>query len=80
MKVTVELPAKLHRDLLAYARVLGGETGNPISDPVRLIVPMLERFMATDRAFAKARRLSYRDPTPGTRRRALTGAPSSEQD
>ncbi|WP_394707375.1 DUF2274 domain-containing protein [uncultured Celeribacter sp.] len=26
------------------------------TDPVRLIVPMLERFIATDRAFAKARR------------------------
>ncbi|HCR93643.1 MAG TPA: DUF2274 domain-containing protein, partial [Oceanicaulis sp.] len=32
-------------------------------DPVRLIVPMLERFMATDRGFAKARRAaqSHRD-------------------
>ncbi|MFG1465599.1 DUF2274 domain-containing protein [Xanthobacter sp. DSM 24535] len=56
VKVTVELPAKLHRDLVAYAQVLGGEMGNPIADPIRLIVPMLERFMATDRGFAKARR------------------------
>lgn len=56
VKVTVELPAKLHRDLVAYAQVLGGETGNPITDPVRLIAPMLERFIATDRGFAKARR------------------------
>ena len=56
VKVTVELPAKLHRDLVAYARVLGGETGSPIADPLKLIVPMLERFMATDRGFAKARR------------------------
>ena len=57
VKVTVELPAKLHRDLVAYAQVLGGETGNPIADPVRLVAPMLERFIATDRGFAKARRL-----------------------
>ncbi len=58
VKVSVELPAKLHRDLVAYAQVLGGETGNPIADPVRLVAPMLERFIATDRGFAKARRRS----------------------
>jgi hypothetical protein len=56
VKVTVELPASVHRDLASYAEVLERETGQPVSDPVRLIVPMLERFMATDRGFAKARR------------------------
>ena len=56
VKVTVELPASVHRDLVAYAEVLGRETGQAVADPVRLIVPMLERFMATDRGFAKARR------------------------
>ena len=56
VKVTVELPADLHRDLAAYADVLGRENGHPPTDPVRLIVPMRERFIATDRAFAKARR------------------------
>ena len=50
------LPAPLHRDLAAYAEVLARETGQPAADPVRLIVPMLERFIATDRGFAKARR------------------------
>ena len=56
VKVTVELPGPLHRDLLAYAEVLARETGQPISDPVKLIVPMLERFMATDRGFARSRK------------------------
>ncbi len=56
VKITVELPASLHRDLVAYAEVLARETGQPETDPVKLIVPMLERFIATDRAFAKARR------------------------
>lgn len=55
VKVTVELPASLHRDLAAYADILAREVGQPSADPVRLIVPMLERFMATDRGFAKAR-------------------------
>lgn len=35
---------------------LGRENNHPPTDPIRLIVPMLERFIATDRAFAKARR------------------------
>jgi len=58
VKVTVELPAGLHRDLAIYAEILARDVGQQPTDPVRLIVPMLERFMATDRAFAKARRLA----------------------
>jgi len=56
VKVTLELPASLHRDLVAYAEILGREAGLSPADPIRLIVPMLERFIATDRGFAKARR------------------------
>ena len=56
VKVSVELPGPLHRDLFAYAEVLARETGQPVSDPVKLIVPMLERFMATDRGFARSRK------------------------
>jgi hypothetical protein len=56
VKLTIELPASVRRDLVAYAEVLGRATGQTVSDPVKLIVPMIERFMATDRAFIKARR------------------------
>jgi hypothetical protein len=56
VKVTVELPPALHRDLIAYAEVLSRETGQTVDDPVRLIVPMLQRFMATDRGFARSRK------------------------
>ena len=56
IKVTLELPAKVHRDLVSYAEALTRESGQPISDPVKLIAPMLARFMASDRAFAKVRR------------------------
>jgi hypothetical protein len=57
VKITVELPATLHRDLAAYAEILTKSTGAtaPI-DPSKLIAPMLERFMATDRVFAKTQR------------------------
>lgn len=56
VRLTLELPANLHRDLTAYAQALSREQGQAISDPKTLIVPMLERFIATDRGFAKARR------------------------
>lgn len=56
VKAMIELPAPLHRDLLAYAEVLSRETGQTLADPVKLIVPMVQRFIATDRGFAKARR------------------------
>ena len=56
VKVTLELPAALHRDLTAYAEVLARETGQPTAEPMKLIVPMLERFIATDRGFSKARK------------------------
>jgi hypothetical protein len=62
VKLTVEVPAPLHRDLLAYAEALARETGQPIQDPLKLVGPMLARFMATDRAFARARR---QNQTPG---------------
>lgn len=56
VKLTVELSAAVHRDLLAYAEALARQSGQSIGDPVKLIAPMLARFMATDRAFAKVRR------------------------
>jgi hypothetical protein len=56
VKVTVELPAAVHRDLVVYAEVLGRTTGQAVADPSKLIAPMVERFMATDRVFARTRR------------------------
>lgn len=57
VKVNIELPAAVFRDLAAYADLLtkSTEAVAPI-DPAKLIAPMLARFMATDRVFAKARR------------------------
>ena len=56
VKITVELPANVHRDLVAYSAVLARETGQPVVDPSKLIAPMLARFMAADRGFARLRR------------------------
>jgi hypothetical protein len=56
VRLTIDLPAALLRDLVAYAEALGRETGQAQVEPAKLIGPMLARFMATDRAFAKLRR------------------------
>jgi len=56
VKLTVELPAAVHRNLVAYAEAIGREGGQAAPDPTKLVAPMIERFMATDRAFAKSRR------------------------
>jgi hypothetical protein len=55
IKLTVELPAATHRDLMAYAEVLGRTAGQAV-EPAKLVAPMLARFMSTDRAFLRARR------------------------
>ncbi len=57
VKAAVELTGKLARDLADYAAAHAKENGLAEPLPIeRLIPPMLERFIATDRGFAKARR------------------------
>lgn len=58
VKVTIELPAPVHRDLVAYAEAIARDNGQR-ADPAKLIAPMLARFMATDRGFAKRRRTTH---------------------
>lgn len=70
VKVTIELPAAVFRDLSAYAEAIGRESGQTAPEPAKLIAPMIERFMATDRVFAKARR--------GAERQALATRPGAE--
>lgn len=59
VKITVEVPGVVHRDLVRYAEAHARENGltQPLP-PERLIPPMLERFMAGDRAFARKRSAS----------------------
>jgi hypothetical protein len=64
VRLTVELPAQVHRDLVAYGWTLGRETGQSAIEPAKLIAPMLARFMATDRAFKRGRKAP--DPEGGS--------------
>ncbi|MDG2522889.1 DUF2274 domain-containing protein [Caulobacter segnis] len=52
VKLTVELPADVSRDLSVYAELVSRESGRAV-EPAKLIVPMVQRFMATDRAFGR---------------------------
>lgn len=56
VRLTVELPASLHRDLLRYAQVHAAEQrlDQPLP-PERLIVPMVDGFIAADRDFTRHR-------------------------
>lgn len=65
VKLTVELPAAVFRDLAAYAEAIGRENGQAAPDPAKLIAPMIQRFMATDRAFARVRREHQITPPAG---------------
>lgn len=56
VKLSVELPAAVHRDLAAYAAALAAETGGEAATPEKLVAPMLARFMSSDRGFARGRR------------------------
>jgi hypothetical protein len=62
VRLTIDLPAAVHRDLIAYGAALARENGDARAiDPARLVAPMLDRFMATDRGFSKARRTIDQD-------------------
>jgi hypothetical protein len=57
VRLTITLPAALYRNLVTYAGLLSRQTGKSV-EPVKLVPPMLEKFISGDRAFRKAYRLS----------------------
>lgn len=67
VRVTIELPSVLHRDLVSYGEALGREGGTSPVEPVKLIGPMLARFIASDRAFTRLRRLARKDESAPNR-------------
>jgi hypothetical protein len=65
VKLKVDLSAALFRDLVSYGQILAQETGQGAVEPAKLVGPILTRFIATDRAFAKQRRaLSISEKVP----------------
>lgn len=60
VRLTVEIPARVHRELHAYCAALnqGETTGAPA--PERVIPIMVERFIASDRSYARHRKRARR--------------------
>jgi hypothetical protein len=56
VKITLEFPAALFRDLVRYATVHAAEQGlgQPLP-PEKLVAPMIEAFMESDREFVRHR-------------------------
>jgi len=79
VKLTIELPAATHRNLVAYAAAIARESGQPAPDPTRIVAPMLEKFMATDRAFGRLRRPRL-DKTASTAKSSSDTKPESRNE
>jgi hypothetical protein len=56
VKLTLEISAVTHRELVRYGQVLAEGGGQKSVEPIKLIEPMLVRFMATDRAFTRLKK------------------------
>jgi hypothetical protein len=81
VKLTLELPAAIHRDLVAYTEVLSRQTGQKL-EPAKLVAPMLARFMSTDRAFARLqrdKRATGQAPRPSMTRPEAASRDASER-
>ncbi len=60
IKLNIEIPAAVHRNLVAYAEAIGREGGQAAPEPGKLIAPMIERFMATDRGFRQSAKIGLK--------------------
>ncbi|MGD9659404.1 MAG: DUF2274 domain-containing protein [Methylocystis sp.] len=78
VKLTVTLPASLHRNLVAYAEILSKETGKSV-DPAKLIAPMVEKFIASDRGFTQSRNSTKKSVAPPPKSPFSLSSPSSAQ-
>jgi hypothetical protein len=55
VRLTIELPTRLHRELTAYAVALNDGEPNGAPPPERLVPPMIAKFIASDRGYTKMR-------------------------
>jgi hypothetical protein len=56
VKVSIEIPATLYRDLKIYAEILGESINSSAKDPADLIIPMIAQFINGDKTFNKPKR------------------------
>ena len=53
VKLSIEIPAALHRSLKLYGAAIAKENGGSTMEPAKLVAPMLERFIQGDKAFRR---------------------------
>jgi hypothetical protein len=53
IRLSIEIPAALHRSLKLYAEAIAKENGLETFEPSKLIAPMLDRFIRGDKAFRR---------------------------
>ncbi|GDX39514.1 hypothetical protein LBMAG20_17290 [Methylocystaceae bacterium] len=53
VRVSIDISAPIYRELVAYGSLLAKETGQTKIEPIKLIVPMIEKFIKSDKAFKK---------------------------
>lgn len=58
VKLTIEFPAPVHRDLVAYGHAMGAERGGKVHEPAHLVAAMVAKFMESDRGFTRKPRSS----------------------
>jgi len=56
VKLRIELPTALYKDIQLYAELLAAESGSNPVEPEKLIAPMLQNFINSDKSFNKARK------------------------
>lgn len=57
VKLTIEVAPTLIEDIVGYAKVHAEVTGRPVAlTPERLIPPIVEHFIASDREFIRRRK------------------------
>lgn len=74
IKLTVTLTAAQHELLISYAEAVAVEQGRAI-EPARLVPLILERFITTDRAFARTRKIAV--PLPASAGPKTEGGPNA---
>ncbi|GBQ46120.1 DUF2274 domain-containing protein [Acidomonas methanolica] len=62
VRLTVELPAAVYRDLSAYAEALTA-LHKKTATPPQLIAPMIEQFILSDRTFLRWRQKQTKNPS-----------------
>lgn len=56
VKMTLDVPAAVHRDLVEYAKLMSADAGGKAVEPAKVAPEMIRRFMASDRGFVRGRK------------------------